>query len=159
MRARGRRGCGRRGILRTRHREASLSGINSQALQMRFRTEANCFQVGWLGYSDDKVKSLANRFLGEGFTAFKIKVGKDLEDDKRRLRGCDFSKSLSLDLLNRTKRVVRVCEIPRLCCEFTQQPNLVRKSRLSIGIRDSFERSERRPNEQASCLGLGQAIF
>ena len=43
--------------------------------------------MGWLGYSDDKVKSLADRFLREGFTAFKMKVGKDLEDDKRRLRG------------------------------------------------------------------------
>jgi len=43
-------------------------------------------QVGWLGYPDDKLRSLSHRFLGEGFNAFKVKVGADLEDDKRRLK-------------------------------------------------------------------------
>ena len=43
-------------------------------------------QVGWLGYPDDKIKSLCAKFLAKGFTAFKMKVGKDVEDDKRRLR-------------------------------------------------------------------------
>ena len=43
-------------------------------------------QVGWLGYSAAKIKELSKRFLAEGFTAFKLKVGSNLEDDKRRLR-------------------------------------------------------------------------
>ena len=30
--------------------------------------------VGWLGYSDEKVKRLTNEKLGEGWTAFKMKV-------------------------------------------------------------------------------------
>lgn len=43
-------------------------------------------EVGWLGYSDDKIRSLAKKYLDDGFTAFKMKVGGNLEDDKRRLR-------------------------------------------------------------------------
>ena len=43
-------------------------------------------QVGWLGYSDEKIRTLSKMFLDRGFTAFKMKVGSDLEDDKRRLR-------------------------------------------------------------------------
>ena len=30
--------------------------------------------VGWLGYSDEKVKRLTNEKLAEGWTAFKMKV-------------------------------------------------------------------------------------
>ncbi|KAI5706440.1 hypothetical protein M8J75_008181 [Diaphorina citri] len=39
---------------------------------------------GWIGYSDDKVKALCQHYLSLGFTAFKIKVGISLEDDRRR---------------------------------------------------------------------------
>ncbi|CAD1473594.1 unnamed protein product, partial [Heterotrigona itama] len=38
-------------------------------------------QVGWLGYSDDKVKDLCTKFLALGFTSFKVKVGQNLTDD------------------------------------------------------------------------------
>ena len=41
-------------------------------------------QVGWLGYSDEKVKTLCRKFLDLGFTSFKAKVGQDLNDDIRR---------------------------------------------------------------------------
>ncbi|XP_076171858.1 mitochondrial enolase superfamily member 1 isoform X1 [Ptiloglossa arizonensis] len=41
-------------------------------------------QVGWLGYSDDKVKHLCEKFMGLGFTSFKAKVGQNLKDDVRR---------------------------------------------------------------------------
>ncbi|XP_029039102.1 mitochondrial enolase superfamily member 1-like [Osmia bicornis bicornis] len=41
-------------------------------------------QVGWLGYSDSKVKELCNKFLNLGFTSFKTKVGQNLQDDMRR---------------------------------------------------------------------------
>lgn len=41
-------------------------------------------QVGWLGYSDQQLKDLCKRFLDLGYTAFKIKVGKNLQDDIRR---------------------------------------------------------------------------
>ncbi|CAD6201908.1 GSCOCG00002846001-RA-CDS [Cotesia congregata] len=41
-------------------------------------------QVGWLGYSDEKVRSLCKKYLKDGYTSFKAKVGRDLEDDVRR---------------------------------------------------------------------------
>jgi L-galactonate dehydratase len=43
-------------------------------------------QAGWLGYSDEKMTQLMKGMIAEGLTKFKLKVGGDLEDDKRRLR-------------------------------------------------------------------------
>jgi L-fuconate dehydratase len=40
--------------------------------------------VGWLGYSDDKIRRLCREALAAGFTRFKIKVGASLPDDERR---------------------------------------------------------------------------
>lgn len=42
--------------------------------------------VGWLGYSDDKIRRLCREALAEGWTRFKMKVGADVEDDLRRIR-------------------------------------------------------------------------
>jgi L-fuconate dehydratase len=42
--------------------------------------------VGWLGYDDDKIRRLCREALAEGWTAFKLKVGADAEDDRRRAR-------------------------------------------------------------------------
>lgn len=42
--------------------------------------------AGWLGYPDEKIRRLCQDGVGEGWKHFKIKVGGDLEDDKRRLR-------------------------------------------------------------------------
>jgi L-fuconate dehydratase len=41
--------------------------------------------VGWLGYSDDKIRRLCQEALAEGWTHFKVKVGGKPEDDLRRL--------------------------------------------------------------------------
>ncbi|KAG7199391.1 hypothetical protein KM043_014022 [Ampulex compressa] len=41
-------------------------------------------QVGWLGYTDDKVRALCRKFLNLGFTSFKAKVGQNLQDDINR---------------------------------------------------------------------------
>lgn len=40
--------------------------------------------TGWLGYSDDKIRALCRAALAEGWRHFKIKVGRDLQDDIRR---------------------------------------------------------------------------
>jgi L-fuconate dehydratase len=40
--------------------------------------------AGWLGYSDEKLRMLCQEALDEGFSHFKLKVGADLADDKRR---------------------------------------------------------------------------
>ncbi len=42
--------------------------------------------AGWLGYDDDKVRRLCQEALADGFTHFKLKVGRSLEDDLRRTR-------------------------------------------------------------------------
>lgn len=41
--------------------------------------------VGWLGYPDEKIRRLCREALLQGFRAFKLKVGRDLDDDLRRL--------------------------------------------------------------------------
>ena len=40
--------------------------------------------TGWLGYSDEKIRRLCRAALAEGWTMFKIKVGRSIEDDLRR---------------------------------------------------------------------------
>ncbi|HET7473124.1 MAG TPA: L-fuconate dehydratase [Candidatus Limnocylindrales bacterium] len=42
--------------------------------------------VGWLGYDDDKIRRLCREALAEGWTRFKMKVGANVEDDRRRAR-------------------------------------------------------------------------
>ncbi|QRI66476.1 L-fuconate dehydratase (plasmid) [Shinella sp. PSBB067] len=42
--------------------------------------------AGWLGYDDDKLRRLCREAVAQGFTHIKMKVGRDLEDDRRRLR-------------------------------------------------------------------------
>ena len=40
--------------------------------------------AGWLGYSDDKLRRLCRAAIAEGWSYFKIKVGRDIGDDIRR---------------------------------------------------------------------------
>eukprot|EP01084_Bolivina_argentea_P294788 507346_1 len=42
--------------------------------------------AGWLGYSDEKVRFLCKKYLKLGFRAFKMKVGRNVQDDIRRAR-------------------------------------------------------------------------
>jgi L-fuconate dehydratase len=42
--------------------------------------------AGWLGYDDEKIRTLCRTAIAEGWTHFKIKVGADLADDVRRAR-------------------------------------------------------------------------
>jgi len=42
--------------------------------------------AGWLGYSDDKLRTLAQQAVADGFSHIKLKVGRDLQDDIRRVR-------------------------------------------------------------------------
>lgn len=43
-------------------------------------------QVAWMGYTDEQVKRLCRVYMDRGFTAFKAKVGRNLQDDIRRCR-------------------------------------------------------------------------
>src|SRR5437867_10637595 len=40
--------------------------------------------TGWLGYSDEKVRRLCREAIAQGWTAFKMKVGPDLDGNARR---------------------------------------------------------------------------
>lgn len=40
--------------------------------------------AGWLGYSDEQIRSLCRQARADGWTHVKMKVGSDLNDDKRR---------------------------------------------------------------------------
>jgi L-fuconate dehydratase len=40
---------------------------------------------GWLGYDDDKLRRLLREAIAEGWTHVKLKVGANLDDDRRRL--------------------------------------------------------------------------
>lgn len=42
--------------------------------------------AGWLGYSQEKIECLLKGYMAQGWRHFKIKVGQDLEDDKRRCK-------------------------------------------------------------------------
>ena len=42
--------------------------------------------AGWLGYPDDKLRRLCQKAVDAGFDYLKLKVGRDLEDDIRRVR-------------------------------------------------------------------------
>ena len=59
--------------------------------ERRADLEANgypCYttSAGWLGYDDAKLRRLAQQAVDAGFTHIKLKVGRDLQDDIRRVR-------------------------------------------------------------------------
>ena len=41
--------------------------------------------VGWFGYSDEQIRQLCRQALAEGWTHFKVKVGGETADDRRRV--------------------------------------------------------------------------
>ncbi len=41
---------------------------------------------GWIGYSDDTVRTRCREAIADGFTHFKMKIGQSIEDDVRRAR-------------------------------------------------------------------------
>jgi len=42
--------------------------------------------AGWLGYSDETIRSLCRKYLAQGFRAFKMKTGRSVDDDMRRAK-------------------------------------------------------------------------
>lgn len=51
------------------------------------RTGYPCYttSAGWLGYDDEKIRRLCGEAVAQGFSHVKLKVGRDLADDVRRL--------------------------------------------------------------------------
>lgn len=58
-------------------------------------------QVGWLGYSNETIADLCQKYLDLGFTSFKIKVGQNIENDINRLKivrnAIGYDKQLMVD--------------------------------------------------------------
>lgn len=67
--------------------EASIPGRDErrEAL-LRDGYPAYITSAGWLGYDDDKIRAQCRAALADGWSAFKMKVGRDLADDLRRAR-------------------------------------------------------------------------
>ena len=64
---------------------ASRSGSERREAEMRADGyPAYTTSTGWLGYPDDKVRRLCREAIAQGWTAFKMKVGQNLQDNLRR---------------------------------------------------------------------------
>jgi L-fuconate dehydratase len=62
-----------------------LPGRAAREVQLRAEGyPAYSTSVGWLGYDDDKVRRLCREALTQGWSNFKIKVGRNLQEDIRR---------------------------------------------------------------------------
>ena len=60
------------------HKATRESQVRAQGLR------AYTTSAGWLGYSDDEIRERCRQALAEGWNHFKIKVGRDPADDRRR---------------------------------------------------------------------------
>jgi L-fuconate dehydratase len=65
-----------------RCREATKQSREVQILETGY--PAYTTSAGWLGYTDGKLRSLVREGLAQGWTHFKMKVGRDLAEDMRR---------------------------------------------------------------------------
>jgi L-fuconate dehydratase len=65
-------------------RQARTKGERETEL-LRLGYPAYTTSVGWMGYSDDKVRAACREALADGWTHFKVKVGADPADDVRRV--------------------------------------------------------------------------
>ena len=65
--------------------EEKFSSREKREAEMRLKGyHAYTTSAGWLGYSDEKIKTLCRDSIEKGWTHFKIKVGSNIQDDIRR---------------------------------------------------------------------------
>ena len=65
--------------------EANQDGMASREAELRETGyPAYTTSAGWLGYSDERIRTLCRAAITDGFDVFKLKVGADIEDDRRR---------------------------------------------------------------------------
>ncbi|KAF4988951.1 hypothetical protein FDECE_14865 [Fusarium decemcellulare] len=67
-----------------KEQEATKSQRLEEALNNR-AVPAYTTSAGWLGYGEDKMKALLQETLNAGYRHFKVKVGGDIERDRKRL--------------------------------------------------------------------------
>jgi L-fuconate dehydratase len=64
---------------------AARAGREAREAEMRAEGyPAYTTSTGWLGYPDDKVRRLCREAIAQGWTAFKMKIGRNLDDNLRR---------------------------------------------------------------------------
>jgi L-fuconate dehydratase len=65
--------------------QRQAAGKDERAAQLRAEGyPAYTTSAGWLGYDDEKMRRLCRQALAQGWDHFKIKVGRDLDEDRRR---------------------------------------------------------------------------
>jgi L-fuconate dehydratase len=65
-----------------RRRQSTRSEREAKILESGY--PAYTTSAGWLGYSDEKIRRLLRQAIAEGWTQFKMKVGRNLDEDVRR---------------------------------------------------------------------------
>ncbi|KAK0158756.1 hypothetical protein PV328_009712 [Microctonus aethiopoides] len=73
-------------ILKRQRGENNWNKLERESFLLRNGLRAYTTQVGWLGYSDKQVRQLCEKYLRLGYTEFKVKVGRNLDDDLRRCK-------------------------------------------------------------------------
>lgn len=74
----------------TREEALELLEKNAATKQERIQTllkngyPAYTTSIGWLGYSEEKIRRLCREAIADGWIHFKMKVGKDVDSDKKR---------------------------------------------------------------------------
>ena len=76
--------------------------------------------AGWLGYSDEKVRTLVRAGIERGWTHFKMKVGRNLNDDIRRARLIRDEIGWDRNLMMDANQVWEVSEAIRYMKELAQ---------------------------------------
>ena len=66
-------------VERAQSNRSTIQPVLEQQGYLAYTTSA-----GWLGYPDDKIRQLCAQAVADGWSAIKIKVGRDLHDDLRR---------------------------------------------------------------------------
>ncbi len=65
-------------------REKKPTQGEREAEMLRDGYPAYITSAGWMGYPDEKVRALCREALADGWTRFKIKVGRDADENRRR---------------------------------------------------------------------------
>jgi L-fuconate dehydratase len=65
--------------------DRSAGSFEREALLLASGHPAYSTEPGWLGYSDEKMTALLGEAVERGFRQVKLKVGRDLDEDRRRL--------------------------------------------------------------------------
>ena len=67
--------------------------------------------AGWLGYGEAKMKGLLEETLAKGYRHFKLKVGSDVEEDRKRL-------TIAREVIGFDKGNVLMIDANQVCCSF-----------------------------------------